>query len=220
MKVRDASHKSFSWQCAAFIESLAKRYILGTGKERSALWYDQTFDKKTHCREHYTKSKHYFIWTVIADRLLRSNWKSVLDIGCGSGQLATLLRDAGIEKYHGMDFSERRIAWAKRICPQHTFSIEDAFTSNRLETHSYDSAVCTEFLEHVDRDVNILARIKTGTRFIGTVPNFPNATHVRHFESVEQVKMRYRTYFEELNVTSISANDRGMTYFLLDGIIK
>jgi SAM-dependent methyltransferase len=219
MKAHNGSYKSFSWQCASFIESMAKRYFLGAGKERDADWYDRSFDNSEHWREHYSKSKYYFIWTVIADRLIAEDTKFVLDIGCGPGQLATVLRDVGIEKYHGLDFSAKRIDWAHRICPQFSFSVEDAFETDIFFELDYDTVVCTEFLEHIERDLEVIARIRCGTRFLATVPNFPYSSHVRHFENVDQVRVRYQPFFEELKITQLLANDHGKVFYILDGIV-
>jgi SAM-dependent methyltransferase len=220
MKAHDASYKSFSWQCASFIESMARRYFLGAGKERDADWYDRSFDNAAHWSAHYTKSKYYFIWTVIADRLVSGDARSVLDVGCGPGQLATVLRDTGLKKYHGLDFSAKRIAWAKRICPQFTFTVEDAFESELFNELDYDTVVCTEFLEHIELDLEVISRIRCGTRFIGTVPNFAYSSHVRHFENVEQVKIRYQPFFDRLTVSEFFANDHGKVFFFLDGTVN
>lgn len=141
-----------------------------------------------------------FVWTVIADRVLRAKVKSILEIGCGPGQLACLIRDKGILSYHGFDFSPRRIEQAKRVCPEFAFNLQDAFRTDLFETFDYDAVICTEFLEHVEKDVDVLKRIKSGVCFYGTVPNFPFTSHVRYFSDVDEVTSRYRQCFSELHV--------------------
>ena len=144
----------------------------------------------------------------------------MLDIGCGVGGLATLLRDKGLEGYCGVDFSAVRLAQARKICPEFRFVEADAFTTDLFETLDYDAVLSLEFLEHVERDIEILNKIKSGTRFMGTVPNFPHASHVRHFQDIEQVRTRYQQCFESLSVDWLVENEQGKTFYLLDGLIR
>jgi 2-polyprenyl-3-methyl-5-hydroxy-6-metoxy-1,4-benzoquinol methylase len=119
-------------------------------------WYDQSFENNEHWKWHYTKSGYYFLWSVIADRLIRVQAKSILDVGCGSGQLAALLKDKGIERYFGIDFSPKRVAQAKRAGPGFDFVQADVFCTELFETYSYDALLATEFLEHVEGDIDII----------------------------------------------------------------
>ena len=75
--------------------------------------------------------------TVIVDRLRRIKPKAILEIGCGPGQLAAAIRDAGLAPaYTGIDFSE--VALILRGRPVYS-------------TAEYDTVVSAEFLEHVER---------------------------------------------------------------------
>jgi SAM-dependent methyltransferase len=185
--------------------------------EKSSDWYDQSFVSTDYCR-HYTESRYYFLWSVIADRMARARVFSVLDVGCGTGQLADLLRYKGVTDYVGIDFSPKRIERAKSTCPDFTFIVTDAFQTDLFETFHYEGVVCTEFLEHVEQDIEIITRIRAGTRFFGTVPNFPYTSHVRHFKSSAEVFSRYAQYFNEFGVDSFAGNAAGRTYYLFEGI--
>jgi 2-polyprenyl-3-methyl-5-hydroxy-6-metoxy-1,4-benzoquinol methylase len=44
----------------------------------------------------------------------------------------------------------------------------------------YNVVIATEVLEHVD-DLKVLANIKSGATFIGSVPNFGDAAHLRTY---------------------------------------
>lgn len=189
------------------------------GHEKGSEWYDATFESVDHWRSHYSQSEYYFIWTVIVDRLLTINAKSVLEIACGTGQLACLINDKGVQKYSGFDFSPKRIEQAKRACPEFSFRVEDAFKTDLFATFPYDAVICTEFLEHIDNDIEILKRIKPGSKFYGTVPNFPFVSHVRYFESAEEVINRYQRSFAELRVDTLLAAPDGKKFYLLDGRI-
>ena len=188
--------------------------------EKRFEWYDDSYEKSDHYRCHYSLSPYYFLWTVISDRIARAGVDSIFEIGCGTGQLACLLRDNGITRYHGFDFSPKRIAHAKRTCPKFTFSLQDAFQTDLYTAYSYDAVICTEFLEHVERDVEILNRLRSGALFYGTVPNFPYISHVRHFKSKHEVFRRYGKFFESLQVDSFLANNRGTAFYILEGRIK
>jgi SAM-dependent methyltransferase len=198
---------------------LGRNATSSTSGEKGAAWYDQSFDENSHWKCHYTESKYYFIWTVIADRIMRRGAGAVLDAGCGSGQLAALLRDKGVKQYCGIDFSARRIQQARLACPEFKFVNGDVFRSNVFDFFSYDTVISTEFLEHVERDIEFLKRIKSNSLFIGTVPNFPFESHVRHFTSQAEVRERYAPHFKEFSVDFFYGNDRGQTYFLIEGIL-
>ena len=131
------------------------------GEERDADWYDQSLLEQEHYRVHYTKSNYYF-WCVIADRIMRDGVRSILDIGCGPGQVACLLRDRGVGRYHGVDFSEKRAAQARLVCPEYTFSVEDVLKTDTVNTLDYDAALLMEVLEHLEKDVELLMRIPPG----------------------------------------------------------
>jgi SAM-dependent methyltransferase len=187
--------------------------------ERSARFYDFTFRLfGRNLQHHYTSSRYYFLWAVIAERLRQAEASAVLDIGCGSGQLACLLRDQAIvNTYIGIDFSLRRIEQARKVCPQFEFELTDAFKTPLLDTFDYDTVIATEFLEHVREDHAILGRIRPGALFIGTVPDFPSVAHVRHFGDVQEVSARYGAHFEDFDVTPFLAPGR-KTYFLIQGV--
>jgi SAM-dependent methyltransferase len=189
------------------------------GKERGPAFYDRSFLAHEHWSAHYTQSRYYFLWAVIADRLRAREAACVLDLGCGPGQLASLLHDTGIPAYVGIDFSPRRIEQARLVCPDYTFVEADVFATDLLETLDYDTVLATEFLEHIEQDHDVLRRLRAGSHFIGTVPNFPASGHVRHFEGAAQVSARYAAAFRQLAVTPFRASAEGKVYFLLDGVL-
>lgn len=182
-------------------------------------FYDRTFDADDYWRRHYTGVHDYCCWTVIIDRLRSRGVRRLLEIGCGTGQLASGLRDAGIlEDYCGFDFSAHRVGQARTACPQWRFELADAFATDLFTTFDYDSALSTEFLEHVEGDLEVLGKLRRGTRFIGTVPNFPFVSHVRHFADATAVAARYGPLFDALNVVPVPLNDKGKTLFVLEGV--
>ncbi|MDZ8188330.1 MAG: class I SAM-dependent methyltransferase [Nostoc sp. ChiSLP02] len=189
------------------------------GFERTSDYYDRRCLELDNWRIHYSKTEYYPLWSVIVDRIQRANVKSLLEIGCGGGQLATLMRDKGINKYLGFDFSPNFVATAKKACPEFNFVVADAFETDLFYTYDYDAVVSTEFLEHVEGDLEVIKKIRQGTRFYGSVPNFPMKSHVRHFNSVQEVYDRYNQYFDSFRVdTFFSTKDESIVYYLFEAI--
>ena len=202
-----------------YLLRLRKRPIEHRVKEAS--YYDETFRADVEWSRHYTACGSYPLWTVVLDRLRASDRRRVLEIGCGSGQLACALRDAGlVDAYCGLDFSERRVEHARKTCPECEFEIADVLQSSRIEEFDYDAVITTDFLEHIPQDLDVIRRIKSGAHMISVVPNFPWVSHVRHFQDAGEVEDRYAAYFDEFSVTPIVKNGEGSIEFLAEGVRK
>lgn len=186
--------------------------------ENNADWYNRAYIEAEEYHKHYTQSQYYFLWTVILDRLIQTGARSLLDIGCGPGQFAALVHAGNIPHYFGIDLSDEAIRLAKLACPDYEFSAVNVFETDILEKLDYDTAVSMEFLEHVSDDIVVLQRIPEGRRFIGTVPNFPYKSHLRHFSNIQEVCDRYEALFKQFHVTQFLANDKGKTFYLFEGI--
>lgn len=195
------------------------RNINGQGSERSSDFYDALYlqnDNDYH--QHYTTSRYYFLWCVLLDRMRPAEVRGLLDIGCGPGQMASFLRDRGLRRYVGLDFSDVGIRMARKACDSFEFVCTDVFATDLFETFDYDVVVATEFLEHLEDDLLILERIRLGTRVYGSVPNFPDPSHVRYFSSAEEVSARYSPHLDELRVDEILFRSEGMSFFLFEGV--
>jgi len=202
---------------AKALSRLARKPALETA-ERSSEWYDRAFSRTLETHKHYTEANHYFLWSTIVYLITRDGVRSVLDLGCGSGQFADLLRDRGIREYRGVDFSQKRVEWASQHCPDFTFVVEDALHTDLFRTFGYDSVVCAEFLDHVQSDIEVIRRIRPGARFYAIVPNFPYLSHTRYFRDSNEVPERYAGYFRDFRVSSYRADKKSKTYFLLEGV--
>ena len=104
------------------------------------------------------------------------------------------------------------------MVPNFEFHQADAFKTDLVTDSSFELITCMEFLEHVDGDIDFINRIPQGTQFIGTVPNFPYTSHVRHFESTPQVVERYSKLFNEFEIIELKGNSQGQLYFLFAGV--
>ena len=187
--------------------------------ERDARFYDRLYAKSASYRGHYTKSHYYFLWAVIADRLRQANLRRVLEIGCGPGQLAAMLFDLNlVDAFTGLDFSPGAVALARGNAPRGCFEVDDARSTTLHERCEHDAIVCTEVLEHVEDDFEVLARFRPGKRCLCSVPSFPYESHVRHFPDEASVSARYASYFDGLQIAPYrSPTDPNDWFFLMDG---
>jgi 2-polyprenyl-3-methyl-5-hydroxy-6-metoxy-1,4-benzoquinol methylase len=188
------------------------------GSERQSEFYDAIYSQTDDYHCHYTQSRYYFLWCVLLDRMQPEGVRCLVDVGCGPGQLASFLRDRGLRKYVGVDFSSEGIRMARSACSSFQFVCADVFTSDLFNDLEYDVVVATEFLEHVEGDLVILDRIRPGTRVYGSVPNFPGPSHVRHFNSIEDVRTRYSSSFTSFRVDKFLFGSEGMSFFLFEGV--
>lgn len=190
----------------------------GEALAASSNWYDEHYRLTPEAYDvPYHESVYLPIWECIAERLEDS--ASVLEIGCGSGQLASLLIDRGLRDYVGFDFSPVAIELARKRLPQANLQVADARTTSLLEETTYDVALATEVLEHLDDDLALLGRVRAGVRVIATVPNFDSTSHLRHFTDETAVCERYGAVLREVAVSSVPLN-RGSRIFLVEGVAK
>ncbi len=83
-----------------FPDKKKKREMKSWG-ERSAEWYDDVYGGSVEYRKHYTQSAYYFLWTVMADRMMRHGVDRVLDLGCGPGQFGPCFTKKGSDSIAG-----------------------------------------------------------------------------------------------------------------------
>lgn len=182
----------------------------------SADWYDEhyrlTRDKND---AHYSESPYLPVWKEIAGRI--ESTARVLEIGCGTGQLAQLLADRGVRRYRGFDFSERAIGLARARLPEADFRVADARSTGLLDSEDYDIALCTEVLEHLDDDISLLRRVRPGTRVLATVPSFDSTSHLRYFADEDAVIERYGATLQQLEVLQIPLS-ASTALFLMTGV--
>lgn len=101
--------------------------------------------------------------------------RRLLDVGCGSGYLASLVR-SGLPavRMDGADISEVALRRAAKQF-EHVWQVNLDADPLPAETGAYDTAVCVEVLEHLYDPSHTLESIRrclsTGGRIVATVPN-------------------------------------------------
>lgn len=153
--------------------------------------YEEMYEDDTAYDLPYTQSHYYPMFAATLDEMKRLGGNNVLEVGCGSGSFAQMVFDRTSAAYHGFDFSKTGVEKAiARNGKSDVFSV-----SNALEADSYardfDTIVCTEVLEHIERDLDVVAQWPAGVNCVCSVPNFDFATHVRHFLHEDEVRARY-----------------------------
>ena len=188
--------------------------------EFGADFYDESFEREDRWKRPYWELQWYGSWTAIAERITAvSSDPAVLDMGCGAGHFAALLHDRGVARFTGFDFSEKRLEYARTLVPDYEFVVADAYTTEIFADAAYDTVVCTEFLEHLDRDVEVLQRIRSGARVLGTVPNYDAEAHVRVFPTKDDVVERYGAVLRDIRVDQVH-NTTGTAEWLMDGVVR
>jgi len=158
------------------------------GQEQNSQFYNNIYDSVLSYQHHYADSLYYKLWQELS-KWIEPDMK-IIDLGCGSGQLANLLYDIGIKNYIGIDFSQTAIDMANKINQIKTFQFicADFRTCPIPEGDTY---MLSEVLEHVQDDLELLKKIPDNKRIIASVPNFDCSGHVRYFLNENSVSKRY-----------------------------
>lgn len=118
----------------------------------------------------------------------------VVDLGCGTGRFAELVRRSGRDRYYGFDFAETVIEEAERYCSARGYVFGVADLREWQHGPGLPDECCyvlLEVLEHLDDDLDVIARIPPGLPVVFSVPNFWSASHVRRFLQPADVFSRY-----------------------------
>ncbi len=137
------------------------------------------------------QSFYYPMFSKVVAEVRARNPSSILEVGCGSGGLADLLTRRRDVRYRGFDFSPVAVRNSSQRYPHAgDFVVADALDPASYD-HPHDLIVCTEVLEHITRDLDVVSRWRPGIDCVCSVPNFDYPTHVRHFRHEDEVIARY-----------------------------
>ena len=160
-----------------------------TSKNLPSSYYDDIFSKSQTYLVSPEHSPYKTVWDKVLEKL--PSKCSILDVGCGPGQFASLCVDLG-HTYVGADFSEVAVNRGRQIIPEATFHLVD-FTEDKtmLTKGDYDAATFIEFLEHIEEDLEILSSVPSGKKVVLTVPKYWCEGHVRVFRTQNEASTRY-----------------------------
>ena len=184
-------------------------------KEASVVYYDAVFAHSHKYAQSGENCEYISIWQRIVNILYDNGSNSILDLGCGPGQFAEFIAAHMPEvRYTGLDFSSVAISQASRRCPNYLFKKMKLPTTNFLGLPAFDSVVCTEVLEHVENDREILSVIPIGTLIVASVPNFDSFGHVRLFRNKEEVMERYGPLIDDIQVQAIALTPQNTLWLM------
>ena len=167
--------------------------------------------------KHYSQSFYYPSWKE-ALKLLRNVDRTIpiLEIGCGVGQFANMLFDYGFTNYTGFDYAAEAVTLAKKNNSKQAdhFFVADAFQTELIEGQ-YGLIICFEVLEHIQKDLELLQHIRSGTHLLLSVPNFNDPYHVRYFGSTEEVRERYQQVMRISDIHISRINEHNCLYYVL-----
>jgi len=180
----------------------------GNCRERSEEYYERQHasQKNLNWSPYEIVGNNLQIWSVVVKLCRTRRIPYVVDLGCGAGHFAKLLKDGHkfFLKYWGYDFSGKAVKTARKMVKRDTrFTFEKRnvlktnFTKGKPENTVYTAF---EFLEHINDDLNVVHRIPRNTWFCFSVPNYWTPDHVRVFQTKEDITKRYGSYFQELVV--------------------
>lgn len=150
---------------------------------------------------------------------------SVLDVGCGDGYLCSVFLGKGINKITGVDFSSKRIEFAKKTFPGINF-MEGSAYSLPVEDNSFDLVTAIEILEHLEKPGDAIAELKRVAKrhIIATVPDSQVLQQIvcphclktfkldGHLNSFNEASLK--RIFEEANLNILKLKKYTFTSFL------
>lgn len=162
----------------------------------NAAWYDEVLvEDGSPAMEPLETSPWLPMYETLAGMI--EPHEEVVDLGCGTGRLIELLRRNGhYAQTTGVDWSASALEEAFEYGGAN--GTVPRFLRQDLREWEPDPEragnavyVCSEVLEHLEDDLDLIQRIPPGHRFLFTVPNFDSEAHVRTFPGVSDVWRRY-----------------------------
>lgn len=169
--------------------------------ERSREWYDKVMvEEGSPAMLPLEESPWLPLYTEVA-QLIRPE-EEVVDLGCGTGRFIKLLQERDhYAQITGIDWSDTALDVAQRYCAtgqRHHESVPAEWLNVNLDEWEPSGVragntvyVCTEVLEHMAADDELVKSIPPGHRFIFSVPNYHSESHIRTFTEVSDAWERY-----------------------------
>jgi 2-polyprenyl-3-methyl-5-hydroxy-6-metoxy-1,4-benzoquinol methylase len=101
----------------------------------------------------------------------------ILDVGCGLGGLAKLMRMSGFRDVHGVDWTDPAAVAQDALSSYRQMDLNEQVLEEAIDS-KFDLIVCSETLEHLERPAKVLRSMRhllndTGSIYV-TVPNCAN----------------------------------------------
>jgi len=108
-------------------------------------------------------------------RLIDPAGKYILDLGCGEGYFARLLKSKNAGMITGVDVAQGLVQEARRKDPQGDYRVYDVTRDETFEDNKFDVVICNMVLMDIS-DLNLAFRkiasfLKIGGKFIASIQN-------------------------------------------------
>lgn len=154
-------------------------------------YYDRLHMDSVRTYEHFSRHKYYDMWKIALRIIGKNKIRSIVDIGCGTGQFGDMATHFGFN-YVGVDIS----AWAVELCARKGLNVYRADVCNSGWSKEIDVFGCVSFetLEHLKDDIKVITNMPKKTLFIFSVPTFMEKSHVRCFKKEKEILKRYSSH--------------------------
>lgn len=192
-----------------------ERQIRSTKNEASDIYYDEVYAESTKYKVSGTDSSLMKVWLPLIKIISKQNFGHILDLGCGPGQFAEVVKSNLPEiSYTGIDFSKEAIAQAKKRCVGYKFDQKKLPLKKYDKYQPFDVIVCTEVLEHIEKDRELLKSLPFDIPILLTVPNFNSFGHLRTFKSEDDIKNRYSSILEKIEIKKMKTSSKNIIWLV------
>ena len=142
-------------------------------QERGADYYDRIY------ADGYSTDAYQPVYDAVLDFLGRMNAPRVLEVGCGTCDLALQIVERGIP-YRGFDLSP--VAVERGVSRGLTsVQVASAYDAESFRPHDYNLILALEVFEHID-DRRALSHFPDQTHVLFSVPDFVETSHLRAYQ--------------------------------------
>jgi 2-polyprenyl-3-methyl-5-hydroxy-6-metoxy-1,4-benzoquinol methylase len=197
-------------------------------EERGPSYYNRAYESDRDT------SKYRAIYKRILEWVQEKKAPRVLEVGCGSGDLAIELAENNIP-YRGFDFAQKALDLLEQRAPR-VRSVCHPGNAYDLENFDgdYNIVVSVEVMEHVD-DLRVLRNVPAGKTVILSLPDFMAWSHLRVYGSEQEIRERFEDILDILRIEtfkwgcdnkfhsldeSFETPDKNLTIYLIESIRK
>lgn len=180
--------------------------------EKTKEYYDNIYFKSDKYKQDYSDIVYLPIYVKVLKKINRKD--KILELGCGAGHLAHMLKDFEYNNYIGIDYSQVAIRQAAEKVDQ-LFVKLDVIKDDII--FDYDVIISIEMFEHLNY-TKVLGKLKKGTQIIFSVPNFMIDSHLYSWDSEEIIRRDFEKYIK-INSIEKALQIKNNKWFIISGLI-
>lgn len=151
--------------------------------ERDAEFYDQLYEEGYSSTELYAP-----VYDAVLDFLCQLPDPRVLEVGCGTGDLAARISSENIP-YRGFDLSPVAIERCHKRGNAEV-SVGTAYDRKMYAPKDYNIIVALEVFEHID-DLRAITNFPCDLKVLFSVPDFVETSHMRAYQDPQSDIVEY-----------------------------